>query len=75
MNLNGNFRAHERAESATGTFAIILENHRMESIRVEFVGGHDVALFTGSDAEVAFLANSPVYVDSAFQYPYDNPRQ
>lgn len=39
----------------------------MESVGVEFVGRDNVALFAGNDAEVAFLADSPVDINFTFQ--------
>jgi hypothetical protein len=71
--LDGDLGAHHGAQGAPVAVSVLLEGHGAEAAGVQLTGGNDVALLAGNDAEVAFLAQCPVYLDSTFQWTLESP--
>ena len=74
INLDGNFRACDGAQSATGAVSILMEGNGTITLGIIVLGRDDVALLAGIDAEVALFASFKVYLDQAFQFamiPYN----
>jgi hypothetical protein len=68
VNLDCDVRTGDRAQGAPDAFLpLILEKDRPVPPGVVFVGWGDQALFTGMDAQMAFLAKLPVDRDVSLQ--------
>jgi hypothetical protein len=68
VNFDCDIRTGDRAQGAPRAFpAVLLENDRPVPPGIVFMGWGDQTLFTGMDAQMAFLAKLPVDRDMSLQ--------